>query len=107
MPYGGVLDGIKLWSPEHQSGDTRIAGPVYTVKYVLNSSEEKKVDGHYIDTVPKDHIVFISSPPVVNAVYGGLMSTRAKHLGALGTVCDGLIRDLQDHRDLGFPVSIF
>lgn len=32
------------------------------------------------------------------------MSTRAKYSGAEGTVVDGRIRDLQEHRDLNFPV---
>lgn len=34
------------------------------------------------------------------------MSNRAKYLGAVGTVIDGRLRDLQEHRDLEFPVSI-
>ena len=32
------------------------------------------------------------------------MSTRAKYSGAAGTIVDGRIRDLQEHRDLDFPV---
>ncbi len=32
------------------------------------------------------------------------MSTRAHHSGALGTIVDGRVRDLQEHRDLAFPV---
>jgi regulator of RNase E activity RraA len=40
----------------------------------------------------------------VNAVYGGLMSNRAQASGAVATVVDGRIRDLQEHRELGFPV---
>ena len=58
-----------------------------------------------IDSIPPNSIIFISSPPkIVNAVYGGLMSTRAKHSGALGTIVDGRVRDLQEHRDLNYPV---
>ncbi|KAF4994520.1 hypothetical protein FGRMN_5729, partial [Fusarium graminum] len=60
-----------------------------------------------IDDVPKDHVIFISSPHgVFNAVYGGLMSTRAKYLEAMGTVVDGTFRELQEHRDLKFPVNV-
>lgn len=33
------------------------------------------------------------------------MSNRAKYLGAVGTVIDGRLRDLQEHRDLNYPVS--
>ena len=32
------------------------------------------------------------------------MSTRAKYSGAVGTVVDGRIRDLQEHRELEYPV---
>lgn len=32
------------------------------------------------------------------------MSNRAKASGAVGTVVDGRIRDLQEHRDLNYPV---
>jgi len=32
------------------------------------------------------------------------MSNRAKYLGAVGTIVDGRVRDLQEHRDLGYPV---
>lgn len=35
------------------------------------------------------------------------MSTRAKYLGAVGTVIDGRLRDLQEHRSLDYPVLPF
>lgn len=104
MPNGGFLAGITLWSPERQAGATKIVGPAYTVKYALNSDPAPKVAGHYIDSIPKGSVVFISSPPTPNAVFGGLMSTRAQASGAAGTVIDGRLRDLQEHRDLGYAV---
>jgi regulator of RNase E activity RraA len=33
------------------------------------------------------------------------MSNRAQASGAVGTIVDGRVRDLQEHRDLGYPVS--
>jgi len=33
------------------------------------------------------------------------MSTRAKKLGSLGVIIDGQMRDIQEHKDLDFPVS--
>lgn len=57
-----------------------------------------------IDTVPDGAVLYISSPDVPNAVYGGLMSTCAQARGAVGTVVNGRVRDLAEHRDLGFPV---
>lgn len=38
------------------------------------------------------------------ALWGGLMSTRAMHLGAVGAVLDGFTRDARDIEALGFPV---
>jgi regulator of RNase E activity RraA len=51
-------------------------------------------------------VVFISCPPKIpNAVYGGLMSTRARALCAEGSVIDGRFRDVQEQRDLAYPVK--
>ena len=33
------------------------------------------------------------------------MSNRAKASGAVGTVVDGRVRDLQEHRELEYPVN--
>lgn len=50
--------------------------------------------------------MFISAPnKMINACYGGLMSTRAQVSGAVGTIIDGRLRDLQEHRDLEYPVG--
>jgi len=34
------------------------------------------------------------------------MTTRAKYLGARGVVVDGNVRDLGEHREMGFPVRL-
>lgn len=107
--------------PEQQS--TKIIGQVYTVKFAAKEDmNSPKVEGHYvrvtmwlldatdtdarkIDTVPANSILFISQPePHINAVYGGLMSLRAQVLGAEGVIVDGRIRDVDEHRGIGFPV---
>lgn len=49
-------------------------------------------------------MLFITAPPCYNALYGGLMSRRAQRCGAVGTVVDGRVRDLQEHRDMSHPV---
>lgn len=60
-----------------------------------------------IDSVPEGAVVFISCPPKTpNAVYGGLMSARAQASGAVGSVIDGRFRDLQEQRDLNYPVGL-
>ncbi|KAI6575300.1 hypothetical protein MCOR09_001697 [Pyricularia oryzae] len=102
---GGFLSGLIMWSPERQSGTTKIVGPAYTVKYVSNDDPTPKLSYHYIDSVPQGAVIFVSCPPrVPNAVYGGLMSTRAQASGAVGSVIDGRFRDVQEHRDLNYPI---
>lgn len=59
-----------------------------------------------IESIPEGAVVFISCPPdIPNAVYGGLVATRSKVSKAAGTVVDGRIRDLQQMRNLKYPVS--
>ncbi|ORY55294.1 ribonuclease E inhibitor RraA/Dimethylmenaquinone methyltransferase [Pseudomassariella vexata] len=102
---GGFLSGLTMWSPQRQDGPTKIVGPAYTVKYVPLADPAPKHPTHYIDSVPAGAVIFISCPPrTPNAVYGGLMSTRAQFLGAVGSVIDGRFRDVQEQRDLNFPV---
>ncbi|KAL3495800.1 ribonuclease E inhibitor RraA/Dimethylmenaquinone methyltransferase [Aspergillus germanicus] len=105
-PNGGFLEGLTLYSPEFQTGDTKIVGQAFTVKFVPKSDEAApKLEGNYIDMVPRGAVVFISQPPPqVNAVYGGLMTLRAQALGAAGVVIDGRVRDLGEHRALKFPL---
>ncbi|KAH8817078.1 ribonuclease E inhibitor RraA/Dimethylmenaquinone methyltransferase [Xylogone sp. PMI_703] len=102
-PNGGFLADLIMWSPQRQEGDTKIVGPAYTVQYVPKGTDTPAHSGHYIDSIPAGAVVFISSPKTVNAVYGGLMSNRARASGAVGTIVDGRVRDLNEHRDLGYP----
>ncbi|KAI9631773.1 ribonuclease E inhibitor RraA/Dimethylmenaquinone methyltransferase [Dioszegia hungarica] len=102
---GGFLPGPSMWSPQRQEGTTKVIGRAYTVRYALLSSAEDKVPVHYIDTIPQGAAVVISAPSTIpNAVYGGLMSTRAQASGAAGTIVHGRVRDLHEHRALGYPV---
>lgn len=56
---------------------------------------------HFADTIASGSVVFVSQPKgLVSACWGGLMSTRAKKLGAAGVVVDGRFRDINEHRDL-------
>src|SRR5205085_2195843 len=58
--------------------------------------------------VPSGAVIFVSCPPrTPNAIYGGLMSTRAQALGAVGSVIDGRFRDLQEQRELAYPVKSY
>ncbi|KAF7532984.1 hypothetical protein G7054_g7469 [Neopestalotiopsis clavispora] len=104
--HGGFLEGLTMYSPHFQNGPTRIIGPAMTVKFAPKSDQKApKLQGNYIDQLPKGAVVFISQPaPHINACYGGLMSLRAKYLDAAGVIIDGRLRDLQEHQDIKFPV---
>ena len=67
----------------------------------------------YLSNLPRDFadmneegkIMFIQQPPgMYNAVFGGLMTTRTKHLGAAGVVIDGRFRDIDEIQELKLPV---
>lgn len=106
VPYGGYLHGLKMFSPLQQAGETKIFGPAYTVQLVdATNTSAPKPAGHFADSIEKDSVVFISQPQgYYSACWGGLMSTRAKYLGAKGVVIDGCFRDINEQREMGFPV---
>ncbi|KAH0292381.1 RraA-like protein [Aureobasidium namibiae CBS 147.97] len=104
--YGGYLHGLRMYSPTPQTCTTKILGPAYTVQMVdAADTTSPKPSQHFVDGVSKDAVVFISQPEgFYSACWGGLMTTRAKYLGAKGVVVDGNVRDLGEHREMGFPV---
>ncbi|KAM0281539.1 hypothetical protein ACHAO9_010702 [Fusarium lateritium] len=85
-PYGGFLDGIRLYSPDSQ---TRIFGPAVTVKMVESSDKSApKLEKHFVD----------------HNVEAGVMYIQAQYLGAQGVVIDGRMRDINEHKQFKFPV---
>jgi regulator of RNase E activity RraA len=59
----------------------------------------------YADLTTPQTILIISQPAGQScAVVGGIMAARMKHLGALGIIVDGRVRDLSTLRDLNVPV---
>jgi regulator of RNase E activity RraA len=60
---------------------------------------------HYIDNVPSGSVVVIAQKDNSNrAVMGGVISARAKTLGAAGIVVDGNVRDIEEHNEIDFPL---
>ena len=58
-----------------------------------------------VDHIPEDAFVVVAADADTDAaLWGGLMSTRAKARGARGAVVNGGIRDLEQIDDLSFPV---
>jgi regulator of RNase E activity RraA len=70
-----------------------------------NEPVEQEVQGHYVDALTKGRVVVIDVPEdALNAVFGGLLSYRANHMGLTGAVINGNCRDLMECRQWKFPV---
>ncbi|KAJ9150255.1 Trichothecene 3-o-acetyltransferase [Pleurostoma richardsiae] len=102
-PYGGFLDGIRMFSPGSKA---RVSGPAITVQMVeLSDNFSPSPEKHFADYNENGSIMYIQQPKgLPSACWGGLMSTRAKFLGAEATVVDGRIRDVGEHIEMGYPV---
>ncbi|AET39508.1 bifunctional 4-hydroxy-4-methyl-2-oxoglutarate aldolase/oxaloacetate decarboxylase Ecym_4468 [Eremothecium cymbalariae DBVPG len=107
---GGFLPNLQRFSGEPKG---TVVGPAYTV--LFESVKKTSQEVNYIDNVPKGSVLVIALPvelqlptapyvKITQAMYGGLMSTRAQYLGANGTVVFGRIRDVGEHRELNHPV---
>ncbi|KAI0387232.1 ribonuclease E inhibitor RraA/Dimethylmenaquinone methyltransferase [Hypomontagnella monticulosa] len=105
-PLGGFLDGITMWSPERRGGQSKMFGPAITVKMVEASDRlAPSPPKHFADFNEPGKVMYVQQPKgLYSACWGGLMSTRANYLGASGVVIDGRVRDVNEHRELGFPV---
>lgn len=56
-----------------------------------------------LDDLKQGEIYIASGSSFEFALWGGLMTTRAKYLNAAGAILNGFIRDCDEIRDLGFP----
>ncbi|KAG5421287.1 hypothetical protein I9W82_000377 [Candida metapsilosis] len=113
LAQGGFIPNLLNRSPVLSA--TSAVGKAYTVLYAPKSDPRPAVKQSYIDQVPEDAIIVIGLPlelqlttapyhRVTNALYGGLMSTRAQYRKANGSVVLGRIRDLDEHNELKYPV---
>ncbi|KAK1705908.1 uncharacterized protein CLUP02_14230 [Colletotrichum lupini] len=102
-PQGGFLDGIRMFSP---GASGRVFGPAVTVEMVeMSNTAAPKLDKHFVDHNQEAGIMYVQQPKgLPSACWGGLMSTRAKYLGAEAVVIDGRMRDVGEHNEMGFPV---
>lgn len=117
----GVKDGGFIPNLINQSKNpkgTTTVGKAYTVLYAPKLDPRPAVSQSYIDEVPEDAFVVLGLPvesqtlqapfvTVNNALYGGLMSTRAQYRKARGSAIFGRIRDVGEHQALGYPVWLY
>lgn len=107
--FGGYLPNLQRFSTSGKSGS--IVGKAYTVLFAPKDDPRPAIKGGYIDKLPANSILVISTTKNLqkldapftklnNALYGGLMSTRAQYLKSNGTVVFGRVRDIDEHREL-------
>jgi 4-hydroxy-4-methyl-2-oxoglutarate aldolase len=71
----------------------------------IDKSDPYGIEIEAVDSLrPGDVAIHSTDFAGTNAPWGELMSTAAKHRGAVGCVCDSQIRDCIKIIDLGFPV---
>jgi regulator of RNase E activity RraA len=80
----------------------RFAGPALTVRLMpgdlVDCLDALKVAG------PGDVIVVDAAGETETSIWGGLMAGLCLQRGVVGAVVDGAIRDIDEIRDLGFPI---
>lgn len=86
-----------VWGPPG-----RIAGPAITVK--ATPGDEILALKAIEIAHPGDVIVVSGADHPLNCFWGGIMSTMAKVRGVAALVTDGMIRDLQQCREVQFPI---
>ncbi|AQZ09982.1 YER010C [Zygosaccharomyces parabailii] len=107
---GGYFPNLTRWSGESRG---TVYGKAYTVLFAPIDDPRPAVN--YIDSVPAGSVLVLALTKqlqtplapyvkVTQAIYGGLMSTRAQYLKARGTLVFGRVRDVQEHQNLDYPV---
>lgn len=84
----------------------KVAGYAFPCR-VIPTDEYVEIDTllKMVDAIPTDSMVLVAADADIDAaLWGGLMSTRAKIRGARGAVVNGGVRDIEQIADIGFPV---
>ncbi len=84
----------------------KVAGYAFPCR-VLPTQEYVEINTllEMVDAIPRDSMVLVATDVDIDAaLWGGLMSTRAKMRGSRGAVVTGGVRDIEQVASLGFPV---
>jgi len=91
-----ALPGIR-----HLAGPVPICGRAVTVRV---KGPDWGIVVEAIDEAEEGDVLVIETRDRYRAYWGGLSSLSAKRKGLAGTVVDGMVRDLDDIRELGYTV---
>jgi 4-hydroxy-4-methyl-2-oxoglutarate aldolase len=97
----GAVLGIAPMTPP-----AKIAGRVVTVKLVEANGRQatRHLCTAAIEAANRGDVIVIANPRLDAAGWGGILSAAAKTKGVAGVVCDGAARDVDESRELEFPV---
>jgi 4-hydroxy-4-methyl-2-oxoglutarate aldolase len=100
----GVVTGLIATSP-----GKRIAGRVHTCRLDAGKAPANAPVRHLgaasIDVAAPEEIIVVEQRTGVEAgAWGGVLSRAAKHKGIAAVIADGLLRDVDEVRELEFPV---
>jgi regulator of RNase E activity RraA len=98
------------------SGQPKVIGPASTLKLVARDSSTIPLPEshpsaipkgqHWVDLTDEGTVVVIEQPRGQScAAMGGIMALRMKKRGVKGCVVDGRVRDLEELKNCGLPVS--
>ncbi|MGW7002440.1 RraA family protein [Streptomyces sp. NPDC054933] len=94
----------QLWGPQRLSGSGVVVGPAFTVTLEPVAEGERAPAADYLDEVPPGSVVVLAGSKAVCTVWGDILSEIATARGIAGTVVDGLCRDIDRIRELGYSV---
>ena len=103
LGLAGAVSGIAQLSTSH-----RIAGRVLTVKLGVGEpppGKPRHVSTTAIEAAQPGDIIVIEQHSGLNAAsWGGILTLGAKLRGVAGAIADGPVRDIDESRQLDFPV---
>ena len=80
----------------------RFAGPAFTIE--VRAGDNLMIHAALSMAQPGDVLVIDGKGDLSCALMGGLMTNHAKVIGLAALVIDGAVRDVEELRELGFPV---
>jgi len=102
LGFTGVVPGL-----ERLSTDSKITGPVLTVR--LETANGRTAERHLctaaIEAAKPGEIIIVEDHSRSDcAGWGGILSRAARMRKIAGVIVDGICRDIDESRELGFPV---
>ena len=101
LGLSGAVLGILPTSPP-----AKFAGRIVTVK--LADANGRTASRHLctgaIEAANPGDVIVVENPRLDAAGWGGILSAAAKTKGVAGVVCGGAVRDIDESRELDFPV---